>query len=216
MTEPNPWLRVSATDYEGHMAHPAVGQLGFLADLFEESLRTLRPRRIALLGCAAGNGLERVDPSGVADLLGVDINQDYLELAEARHRVRLGQRLRLRCANLDDADVAAALLTPGSFDLVHAALLFEYVTPARLLPVLARALAPAGRLVALLQLPVEGHGAISETPFTGVNVLEPLLRLVSPEAFAAVAARAGLALEREETRTLPVGKSFRLSHWRRA
>jgi SAM-dependent methyltransferase len=216
VTEPNPWLRISAEDYEGHMAHPAVGQLGFLADLFEESLAALRPRRIALLGCAAGNGLERVEPSGVADLLAVDINQDYLELAEARHRARLGQRLRLRCANLDDPAVAAALLAPGSFDLIHAALLFEYITPARLLPVLARALAPAGRLITLLQLGFGTHGPIVDTPFTGVRVLEPLLRLVPPDAFAAAAAGAGLAPDGEETRTLPSGKSFQLSRWRRA
>jgi hypothetical protein len=216
VTESNPWLRVSATDYEGHMAHPAVAQLGFLADLFHESMAVLRPRRLALLGCAAGNGLERVDPERVERVLGVDLNPDYLALADQRHRLRLGARLELKCADLGDPIAAAAALAPGDLDLVHAALLFEYIEPARLLPVLKCALAPKGTLVTLLQLPADAHGAVTETPFTGVRKLESLLDLVPPARFAAAAAEAGLALLREELRSLPTGKSFHLSLWRRA
>ncbi len=216
MSAPNPWLRVSAADYEGHMAHPDVGQLGFLAERFAVALRAGAPRRVALLGCATGNGLERVDPERVELLLGVDLNPEYLALTEARHRARFGERLVLRCADLGDPVVAAAALAPGGFDLIQAALLFEYLEPARLLPVLAGALSPQGRLTVLLQLPVAEHSAVTATPFTGVRVLEPLLRLRHPAGFAAAAEAAGLVGVGEETLALPTGKRFHESHWRLA
>lgn len=216
MSDRNPWLHVSARDYEGHMAHPAVGQLRFLADLLDEFLMALRPRRVALLGCATGNGLERVDPAEVDSVLGVDINAEYLAVAERRHRPQLGERLRLECADLGDPIAAASALSGGGFDLIHAPLLFEYLEPERLLPVLAHALTPAGTLVVLLQLPSAGQGAVTDTPYTGVQVLESLLRLVAPETFAAAAEAAGLTRILEEARTLPTGKAFHLSLWRRA
>jgi hypothetical protein len=215
MSEANPWLHVSAADYEGHMAHPSVGQLDFLAARFAEALQAVAPRRVALLGCATGNGLECVDPERVELLLGVDINPDYLAIADARHRACFGARLVLRCADLDDPAAAVAALAPGGFDLIHAALLFEYLEPARLLPLLAGALAARGWLAVLLQLPVLGHGAVTPTPFTGVQVLEPLLTLRDPGAFAAAAAAAGLHGAGAEVLTLPTGKRFHLSYWQR-
>jgi SAM-dependent methyltransferase len=216
MNEANPWLQVSAADYEGHMAHPAVGQLELLADRFAAALAIAAPRRVALLGCATGNGLERVDPERVEWLLGVDINPEYLTIAGTRHRARLGARLTLRGADLGDPIAAAVALAPGGFDLIHAALLFEYLQPARLLPVLAGALAETGRLAVLLQLPATGQGAVTATPFTGVRVLEPLLTLRHPAGFAAVAEAAGLVGLGEEMLVLPTGKRFHESHWRRA
>ncbi len=215
MSAPNPWLRVSAADYEGHMAHPSVDQLDFLAARFADALREFAPRRLALLGCATGNGLEQVDPERVERVLGVDINPEYLEVAEARHRSRLGERLILRRADLGDPVAATAALAPGDFDLIHAALLFEYLEAARLLPLLADALAASGTLVVLLQLPVADHGAVTATPYTGVRVLEPLLKLRHPAGFAAAAEAAGLQGLSEETLALPTGKRFHLSCWRR-
>ncbi len=34
----NPWLRIPAADYEGHMSSPNVAQQSFLAQTFKESL----------------------------------------------------------------------------------------------------------------------------------------------------------------------------------
>ena|GEM_PF-2740959 len=34
----NPWLRIPASDYEGHMSSPNVAQQSFLAQTFKESL----------------------------------------------------------------------------------------------------------------------------------------------------------------------------------
>jgi len=54
----NPWLRIPAADYKGHMRSPNVAQQSFLAQSFKESLDKYNCSTIALLGCATGNGLE--------------------------------------------------------------------------------------------------------------------------------------------------------------
>jgi len=213
----NPWLRVAAADYDGHMAHDSVAQTSLLADCFGHMLAERKPRRVALLGCATGNGLEHVDPDRCERVLGVDLNPDYLALAAERHGGRLGEALVLREADLGYAAAAAAILPPERFDLVHAALLFEYLDPAALLPVLAATLAADGVLSVLLQMPVAGKGAVSESPHVeGVSILEPLLKLVPPERFAAAAREVGLERVREEELRSSAGKGFHFSVWRRA
>lgn len=216
MSKGNPWLSVEADDYDGHMAHESVNQTRLLANCFREALEWTSPRRAALLGCATGNGLEHVDATRCERMLGVDLNPDFLAIAAQRHGERLGTKLELREADLGDPEAAAAALPPGSFDLIHAALLFEYLDPAVLLPVLAAALAPGGVLAAVLQLPVTGKGAVSESPYVeGVRILEPLLKLVPTERFADASRSAGLELIREEERPSSSGKGFHLSLWRR-
>lgn len=213
LNEENPWLRVPAEHYDGHMAHPDVGQSAFLATHFGDLLAEFRPRRAALLGCATGNGLEFVNPQHTEHLLALDLNPDYLALVAARHGDALGGVLSTRRVDLRVAGERDAALPPAAFDLIHAALLFEYLDPAALLPALARSLAPGGRLAVVLQLPGIGHGAVSDTPFVGVRVLEPLLELVAPPDFAAAACAAGLVAMRREMRVLSSGKGFELSLW---
>ncbi len=199
------------------MAHPAVGQTPFLAKLFREILDEFLPRRVALPGCATGNGLEHVKPGSVDSVLALDINAEFLALAASRHGERLGDSLSLREADLADPEAGAAALAPGDFDLIHAALIFEYVDPVLLLPLLADALAPGGALTALLQLPDPEQDAVSTTPFTDLRRLESVIELVPPDHFAAIARSQGLFRFRLEHRKLPIsGKSFELSIWRRA
>jgi len=54
----NSWLRIPASDYEGHMSSSNVAQQQFLAQIFKELLNKHDSSIIALLGCATGNGLE--------------------------------------------------------------------------------------------------------------------------------------------------------------
>ena len=200
--DPSPWHSVPAADYEGHMASPQVGQLQFLSRVFADALAEFRPAAVAVLGCATGNGFEHLRPEAQRRVVGVDFQPDYLALARARHAARL-PGLELVCADLESVE-----LEGGAFDLVHAALVLEYVEPGPLVRRAARWLAPGGVLVAVLQLPAEGHGKVTETPFAGVRRLEPVIRLVEPGALRAQAAAAGLAELRGETTALPAGKAF--------
>jgi SAM-dependent methyltransferase len=78
----NPWLSIPASDYEGHMA--AVGQLAALGTVFRDVYVQTRPGRLAIVGCATGNGIEHVDPNVTSEVIGVDVNAEYLSRARAR------------------------------------------------------------------------------------------------------------------------------------
>jgi hypothetical protein len=80
----NPWLALPLEDYEGHMSSNAVNQLVPLADLFGEALARLRPRSVAILGVAGGNGLQHVDGTITARVVGIDVNPDYLAATRER------------------------------------------------------------------------------------------------------------------------------------
>ena len=49
----NPWLTISAEDYEAHMASPEVGQLQLLNQLFKTVLEAHRPSSLAIVGCSS-------------------------------------------------------------------------------------------------------------------------------------------------------------------
>jgi len=197
----NPWLEIPAADYEGHMGASGVDQIAPLRAIFADVYARIRPARLAMLGCGTGNGLDVVDPTVTRRVIGVDLNPDYLSLARRRHP-RLASAATWICA-----DVGACEIEAASVDLIHAALLFEYVDPAPLLPRIAGWLAPGGVFSIVLQL-AGGDAAISETGFASLQSLSGLMRLVSPDDLRALATRAGLTELSARQVQLARGKSF--------
>ena len=191
-----------AADYEGHMGSPGVRQLEFLSRVFGELLAEFAPESLLLLGCATGNGLERVEPGRIRRLVGLDINPEYLEICRERHAKRL-PGLDLVCADFASFETATA-----SFDFVHAALFFEYVEPESAMRKISRWLKPGGILAVVLQLPHGSGGNVSETEFEGVKILEPAIRLVDPDVFRRHARRFGFAEARASRERLRSGKEF--------
>jgi hypothetical protein len=205
----NPWLRVPAADYEGHMGPEGADQLRVLADLFQETCTFVRPRRVAVIGCATGNGFDRVDPLVTQRLVGVDLNPEYLAIARDRH-ARLGTALELVCG-----DVARCDLGAGSLDIVFAGLVLEYVEPAEVLHRMAGWLAPGGILGVVIQLPCDSCPEITPTRYASVQGLGEVMRLVEPAEVLARAGEAGLV--HAGGREVPVahGKRFRFKVFRR-
>src|SRR5258708_20737207 len=80
----NPWLSIPLEDYEGHMASAGVQQLGVLSELFKRALDRCLPESVAVLGVAGGNGLEQINCAATKRIVGVDINQRYLDKAQRR------------------------------------------------------------------------------------------------------------------------------------
>jgi ubiquinone/menaquinone biosynthesis C-methylase UbiE len=204
-----PWLTIPAADYEGHMDAPAVGQLAALGDAFAEIYDSTMPQRLLIIGCATGNGLEHVDDGVTGRVVGLDINPGYLEIARERFQGSVSG-LELICA-----DVEQHRFAPGSFDLIFAGLVLEYVDPQVVLARAARWLAPGGTLRAVLQLASESHGAITETGIKSIETLAPIMRLLRRSELRQYAARAGLAVAGEQTVTLPSGKRFHLADFSR-
>ncbi len=207
MTSRNPWLDVKASEYEGHMGHAKVAQLEFLSRIFAQALRDLKPSALAVPGSAMGTGFEHIDPAISKKVLAVDINPEYLEILDARHGDNL-PGLELACA-----DLAEFTTDTASFDMIFAALVFEYLPPGPTLEKFASWLRPDGSLCSILQLPGSGHLSVSNTPFTGVKILEPILNLVDPGAFKSQASGFGLKLVDEHVHRLASGKEFHVGRF---
>jgi SAM-dependent methyltransferase len=199
MVTPNPWMVVPAADYERHMGPQGVDQLAPLAAIFEEVYAAAQPDRLLVLGCGGGNGLEHVNPAVTKRIVGVDVNLQYLGVARQRF-IGLGPRLELFCAEAEKFRAA-----PASFDLVHAALLFEYLHPEPLVRRIAEWLAPAGTCSVVLQLP---GGAGPEAPTKTMQIIERAMRLVASDDLTRLFEHYGLPLRRAKTVPLKHGKRF--------
>src|SRR5262245_29461071 len=136
------WLEIPLDDYEAHMSMPAIGQASMIADQLAALVARFRPASVAVIGCAGGNGFDRLS---VERLVGVDINPRYIDQAFARHT---GVELYV-----GDIQGAQRLFQP--VELIYAALLFEYVDVARSMRNLGRHCVQGGVLATLVQLPHE-------------------------------------------------------------
>jgi ubiquinone/menaquinone biosynthesis C-methylase UbiE len=198
----NPWLDIPLSDYEGHMALPEVGQSQMLSDQLAELLAAHRPRSVALIGCAGGNGFERIDPDLTLRVVGVDINADYL--AAARHRFDgVFQSLLLLCADAQSDELAFEPV-----DLVFGGLIFEYADARAVLRNLIARIHGGGVLAAVLQLPAMARTNVTPTTFSSLERLADIMRLLPPEELIGEARDAGLTLSSTLKLELPTGKSF--------
>jgi ubiquinone/menaquinone biosynthesis C-methylase UbiE len=198
----NPWLGIPADDYVGHMSHPTVNQRPVLNRLMREALEVVRPRSLLVLGCSTGNGLEYVDPAVTRRVTVVDINAVYLQQLADRFPSP-DFDLQIQCSDLNET-----VLETNAFDLMHAALVFEYVEWRQLVPRLAAALTKRGVLSVVLQLQSATNPAVTPTKFTSLLSLEPLFRFVNADDLASTARAVGLTLDLRCTVPLAGGKSF--------
>jgi ubiquinone/menaquinone biosynthesis C-methylase UbiE len=205
----NPWLSVPASDYERHMNSEIVGQLPVLNRIFENVLQELPARNLAVLGCGTGNGFEHINPQLVERVLGIDINPEYLSVLRKRYGSKLPM-LELICSDLDTFSCP-----DYSFDLIYAALIFEYVDFEKILKRVSNWLTMNGALVAVLQLPsLESH-MISETPYPSIRSIEPIMRLVDPRTFNEKAEKYRLNKSKEIEIPLKLGKRFLVSYYKK-
>jgi SAM-dependent methyltransferase len=198
----NPWLSIPLDDYEGHMSLPEVGQAQMIAEQLARSLDRWAPRSIAVIGCAGGNGLDRIAGTTVERVVAVDVNPDYIERTRDRHAQQL-RGLELVCA-----DVQSEALIYDPVDFTYAALLFEYVGLLSALKTLKRNSRPDAVLTAVLQLPHSSVPAISPSPYTSLGNLATAMTLVAPEKLCQAAERVGFTVADSTILELSSGKRF--------
>lgn len=209
MSDPgSPWLRIPVRDYEAHMDR--IGQSEALREIFARACMETRPRRLLVLGCSAGGDFPLVDPEVTELVVGVDLNPEAIAEARRRGAERCCAEVRLIAG-----DVLDASLPESGFDLIHAALLLEYVDPARLFERIARWLDPHGACVTVTQTPVPGIAAVSCTGQDSLNLLASTMTLRTPAEIETVAMRAGLRRHGARDVPLPGGKRFAVAEFRR-
>ena len=205
----NPWRTIPESDYIGHMANPAVGQYNVLDALFAAAVADARPVELLVVGCSTGHGFDHIDSSVTRRVTGVEINQHYVSTLR-RRADHWRFALDVRCA-----DISTCAFDTASFDLIHAALVLEYVPWRELLPHLASWLKPGGVLSVVLQRPSAATPAVTPTPFTSLLAPESIFTFVEPEQFIREANRHDMALVSRQVVPLPSAKSFAALRLRR-
>ena len=195
---PNPWLAVTAADYDGHMRE--IGQAQALERIFADAYARFSPRVLCVLGCGTGCGLGCIDPASAERVVCVDLNRKYLRLARKRNP-QLEPVAEWRCAHVESLSFPAR-----TFDMVHAALLLEYIEWRPAVAKIAGWLKKDGVLSVVLQLP-RGR-MITPTRYKTIRLLRPKHRLVPPRQFLARARRTGLNPVYTREVSLPGGKRF--------
>jgi SAM-dependent methyltransferase len=152
-------------------------------------LAELQPRSVAVIGCAGGNGFERIDPHPTERVVAIDLNPDYIDAVRRRYR-DVFRSLELICV-----DIESSSLRFDAVDLIFAGLIFEYVDAAVVLPQLRDHLLPGGVLAAIVQLPASGKPVITRTRFSSLEKFASRMRLLPPEQLIGEARNASLRLE---------------------
>jgi len=197
----NPWLAIPLEDYEGHMGSAGVRQLTVLAELFRCALDGCLPESVAVLGVAGGNGLEQIDCAATKRIVGVDLNQRYLDEVQRRFGTLPG--LELHCRDLAQADFRLAPVA-----LVHAALIFEHARLGLALKNALSLVARGGSLSVVLQLPSKEEPGVASTNYTSMQALKQDFALIDSGEFRHLLARKGFQLVAHENRSLPAGKAL--------
>ncbi len=205
----NPWLKIPAEDYEGHMSFKNVGQLQALNGIFNDIFREYTPASLCVLGCTTGNGFEYINRNITKKITCIDINKDYLKILEERYGQKLAG-LELLCGDLKEIDLPAE-----SFDLIYGALIFEYIDVNSVLKNVSQWLKRGGTLAVVLQIKSENLNAVSETPFHSLKYLNGLFNYVEPENFEKVAYELGLIKKKSYMYDLNSGKKFYIGHFRK-
>jgi Methyltransferase domain len=198
----SPWLDIPLADYEGHMSWRTVAQAELLTTEFDNLLREYKPSSVAIIGCAGGNGFDRISPKTTSRVVGVDINSTYIAEASSRY-ASLIPNLELYVA-----DIQQPGLSFEPVDLIYAALVFEYVELEATFRTIKSICEPNGVLAVVLQLPSQCVASVSPSPFASLQALAPVMHLVPPAALNAQAAQAGFTLLSSRHLVLPSHKEF--------
>ena len=137
----------------------------------------------------------------VYKVTGVDINKEYISIAAKKYAGN--NKINFLTGDICD-------INPGKvkYDLIHCALIFEYVDVKACLENLTKYLSKAGALSVILQLPVKRQKMISATNYKSLESLSSIMKLVDPEEFKSIASEVGLTEIKKEIKTLSSGKSF--------
>jgi ubiquinone/menaquinone biosynthesis C-methylase UbiE len=205
----NPWLSIPASEYEAHMSSQNVLQTQVLNDVLKNVLSSHSPRQMAVIGCSVGNGFEHIDFDHTEKVVAIDINPEYLEILAERHKEHMSS-IEILCK-----DVNTCRLTPASLDLIHCALLFEYVNPEITLKTITPWLSLDGILSVVLQLADEVVAKITQTQFKTIKRIDSIMRLIEPASFNAMANERDLLLKKEAITQLQSKKRFYVAQYQK-
>jgi predicted TPR repeat methyltransferase len=206
MTNSNSWLDIPLEDYERHMSHELVGQSTLLNSLTKKYLDTIKPGSAIFLGIAGGNGLEHIDNRITTSVIGIDINQDYLDTAFKRYHQRITS---LQLINLDIVKNSEKIFEA---DFIWAALISEYTGIDKVLEFSRNNICAGGHLIFSIQSN-NNRPSVSSTGIESVKKAGEIFSAVNPEELLRKSEESGFKLIGKEENLLPNEKSIITFHF---
>lgn len=197
----NPWLHISADDYENHMSDKNVGQTEALSLITKAILEKHQPENLVVLGCSTGNGFEHINPMITSKVYGVDINPDYLEITRNRFATAISD-LELICI-----DINKDLLPMSNANLVLAALVFEYIDIEIAVKKIYNCLNSNGKSIVVLQKN-NMNAFVSKTRYKSLQSLQKISSEIDESELITVFLRNNFSFIKKKTYPLSSGKEF--------
>ena len=191
------------------MTLPQVAQSQLLSDVFAELLKKYTPQSVAVLGCAGGNGFERISTAITGRVVGIDVNPHYIEQVYSRfhHQIPI--------LELFAHEIQSDCIRFKPVDLVFAGLFLEYVNVDMTLKRIHSWLNRDGIMGILLQLPHPTTSAVTQSPIASMKALAGAMRLIPPEEVSDLATVRGFRMLKSSQLESPAGKRFQLLTFRR-
>jgi predicted TPR repeat methyltransferase len=205
-TQINPWIEIPLEDYENHMSHNSVGQLEVLNSLTKKYLNSIEPKTCLFLGVAGGNGLERIDNTITKKVIGIDINQDYLNTAYERYNDKIDS------LELINFDITKSGKVFCDADFIWAALVLEYTGVDKSLEFAMNNLQTGGHFIVSIQSN-NGVQSVSQTGIESVKKVGEIFQMINPDILISKATEMGLRLLENEEFFFPNGKSLKTFHF---
>lgn len=203
----SPWNEIPLEDYENHMSHNSVGQLEVLNSLTKKYLNKIKPRTCLFLGVAGGNGLEHIDNTITQNVIGIDINQGYLDKAKERYEEIITSLKLIKFDITTDTKVFCKA------DFIWAGLVLEYTGIDKSLEFSINNLQRDGNLIISIQSN-NGVQSVSQSGIESVQKVGSIFQLINPDILVQKAIKLGLKLIENEESFFPNGKSLKTFHFK--
>ena len=194
----NPWRDVPLDQYEKHMAEQKIYQLQELNRLMERQLNGYDVHSVAILGVAGGNGLEHIAAGQYKTIVGVDINENYLNTCWRRYP-QLQSCLQLLCVDLRQSEISLPQV-----DLVVADLILEYIGMGAFFHCLA---VVKPEIVSCVVQQNQKEAFVSPSPYSqGLQKVEDIHQDIDPAELVALMKGSGWSVILREEIPMPNGK----------
>ncbi|HEY9341300.1 MAG TPA: class I SAM-dependent methyltransferase [Hanamia sp.] len=197
----NPWTEIPLADYERHMLDTSVGQLSLLNTLTKKYLAKIKPATCLFMGIAGGNGLEHINRNVSKNVIGIDINQEYLDVSFKRYNDKIDSLKLLKL------DITKNTNQVCSADFIWAALVLEYAGIDKCLEFSKNNILPGGHFIVTIQSN-NNLQSVSQTGVESIKKAGVIFKTIEPEIMLVKAKEIGYTIICDEENQLPNGKTF--------
>ena len=115
------WQNIPLDVFENHINDSKIALSKTLNNILKNQLKDYGPDSLAIWGIAGGSGLEQAKDYSANEIIGIDINQKYLDVCSQRYKKEF-TRLKLHQMNLDNSGNKVFKV-----DFIWAPLIFNYL-----------------------------------------------------------------------------------------